>query len=352
MTNISSKTMQKQINLLLLLILQIAAFGQNDTVYRNLVMEGGGIKGIAYGGALKELEDRGVMKHITRVAGTSAGAIQAALVAVGYSADEITDIIANTPIEAFNDDGFLTRGSKRLVKKYGWFQGDSFLAKMEDLIHLRTGNMNLTFAELHELAKVYPFRDLYVTGCNLSDQKVEIFSHETYPDMRVVDAVRVSMSIPLYYRAVWLDPEGKVVEEPKPEDECRLFVDGGLLMNYPVEIFDDGRYMEAEQIGSGKIFNTETLGLRLDRCEQIDHEIGKRSGLAPFEINDFNSYMSALSTLLMRNADPPHPRDPERTIYINDLGMSARVRKVPEEEKNLMMLSGRHSVLEFFQRLP
>lgn len=345
--------MRTQISLSLLLLLQITVFGQSEIVYRNLVMEGGGIKGIAYGGALKELEDQGVMKHVMRVAGTSAGAIQAALVAVGYSAEEIADIIANTPIEAFNDDGFLTRGSKRLVKKYGWFQGDNFLAKMENLIHLRTGNMNLTFAELHELAKVYPFRDLYVTGCNLSDQKVEIFSYETYPDMRVVDAVRVSMSIPLYYRAIWLNKSGQVVEDPKPEDNCRLFVDGGLLMNYPIEIFDEYKYINVEgELTAGKVFNTETLGLRLDRCEQIDHEIDKRSGLAPFEINDFNSYMSALSTLLMRNADPPHPRDPERTIYINDLGMSPRVRKVPEEEKRLMMLSGRHSVLEFFQRIP
>lgn len=345
--------MQKQVFVLLLfsVFTQTSTFCQNQ-VYRNLVMEGGGIKGIAYGGALKELENQGVMANITRVAGTSAGAIQAALVAVGYSADEITDIVAETPIEAFNDDGFLTKGSKRLMNKYGWFQGDSFLEKMEKLIFLRTGNVNLTFAELHELARTYPFRDLYVTGCNLSDQKVEVFSYETYPNMRVADAVRVSMSIPLYYRALWLDAHGKVIEEPKPADNCRLFVDGGLLMNYPVEIFDDYKYVKNEDGNQGSVFNGETLGLRLDRCEQIDHEIGKRSGLAPFEISDFNSYMSALSTLLMRNADPPHPRDPERTIYINDMGMSARVRRVAEEEKKLMMLSGRHGVLEFFQRIP
>lgn len=346
--------MLKQISILLLLLIQINALSQESerTVYRNLVMEGGGIKGIAYGGALKELEERGIMQNIIRVAGTSAGAIQAALVAVGYSADEITNIVAETPIEAFNDDGFLTKGSKRLMKKYGWFQGDNFLEKMEKLIFLRTGNMNLTFAELHELAQTYPFRDLYVTGCNLSDQRVEVFSYETYPDMRIADAVRVSMSIPLYYRALWLDATGKVIEEPKPEDNCRIFVDGGLLMNYPVEIFDNYKYIKNNEGLTGQVFNTETLGLRLERCEQIDHEIGKRSGLAPFEIEDFNSYLSALSTLLMRNADPPHPRDPERSIYINDLGLSARVRKVPEEEKRMMMLSGKHGVLEFFQRIP
>jgi NTE family protein len=60
------------------------------TSYRNLVMEGGGIRGIAYGGALLVLEQRGVLAGLTRVGGTSAGAIQAALLAVGYSAQEIS----------------------------------------------------------------------------------------------------------------------------------------------------------------------------------------------------------------------------------------------------------------------
>ncbi|WP_226163281.1 patatin-like phospholipase family protein [Hymenobacter terricola] len=49
--------------------------------YRNLVMEGGGIRGIAYGGALLELEQQGILRGLERVGGTSAGAIQAALLA-------------------------------------------------------------------------------------------------------------------------------------------------------------------------------------------------------------------------------------------------------------------------------
>jgi NTE family protein len=334
-------------------LMQLGVTAQKkELVYRNLVMEGGGIKGIAYGGALKELKQQGVMQGIIRVAGTSAGAIQAALVAVGYSAEEIADIIANTPIESFNDGGIVSRSSKRLVKQYGWFRGDEFLAKMENLIFLRTGNVNLTFNDLHVLAQTYPFRDLYVTGCNLSNQKVEVFSYETYPNMRIVDAVRVSMSIPLYYRALWLNSEGKVIEYPKPEDGCQLFVDGGLLMNYPVEVFDNTKYLANSEGEYKEVYNEETIGLRLERCEQIDHEIEKNIGLAPFEIQDFGSYMSALSSVIMRNVHPPHPRDSERTIYINDLGMSARVRKVPEREKELMMLSGQHGVLEFFRRLP
>lgn len=338
---------------------QLLAFAGEDPesklpIYRNLVMEGGGIKGIAYGGALAELEERGVLRHITRVAGTSAGAIQASLFAIGYNAEEITEIINTTPIESFNDDGFIVKGSKRLLKKYGWFKGDAFLQKITELIALRTGNPNLTFAQLHQLAKSHPFRDLYVTGANLSQQRVEIFSHETYPNMRVADAVRISMSIPLFYEAIWLDKDGKVQEEGTECTDCSLFVDGGLLMNYPVEIFDNPRYVENVRYtrsNSGYFFNEETLGLRLERCDQIDYDIQNKRAIAPISITDFSSYTNALSTVLMRNVAPPHPRDPERTIYINDLGMSSKVRKVPQEEKEMLMLSGRQGVYEFLGRL-
>lgn len=68
--------------------------------FRNLVFEGGGIKGIAYAGALMELEKRGILDEIIRVGGTSAGAITATLVALGYKNKEIAHIVMNMNFEA------------------------------------------------------------------------------------------------------------------------------------------------------------------------------------------------------------------------------------------------------------
>lgn len=342
----------KKFALLFLCLCTIHGKAQNLPKYRNLVMEGGGILGIAYGGALDELEKRGILKDILRVAGTSAGAIQASLVAVGYTAEEISEIIANTPIETFNDDGFVSRGTKRLMSEYGWFKGESFLNTIEKLIGMRTGNPNLTFADLHQLARSYPFRDLYVIGADLSDQKTVIFSFDNFPDMRVADAVRISMSIPLYYKALWADKNGKIHDSPSAENQCHLFVDGGILQNFPIDIFDQTKYLsENDQVKNEAIFNPETIGLRIDRCEQIEHETFNGEGIAPYQINDFSSYLSALSSILMRNVSPPHPKDIERTVFISDLGMSARVRKVPEMEKNQLMDSGRLGIIDFFDRL-
>ncbi|WP_223847076.1 patatin-like phospholipase family protein [Hymenobacter montanus] len=116
-------------------------------------MEGGGIRGIAYGGALRELEQQGILQGIERVGGTSAGAIQAALLAVGYSANEVIDVVNATPVQRLNDGRFIFFGGRhRLVKQYGWYRSDAFAAYLSELVARKTQKPNLTLGELHALA--------------------------------------------------------------------------------------------------------------------------------------------------------------------------------------------------------
>lgn len=61
--------------LILIICFPLLSFSQQNYTYKNLVLEGGGIRGLAYPGALQVLEGKGVLKNINRVAGTSAGAI-------------------------------------------------------------------------------------------------------------------------------------------------------------------------------------------------------------------------------------------------------------------------------------
>ena len=75
--------------------------------FRNLVFEGGGVKGIAYGGALMRLDEMGLLYSVDRVAGTSAGAITACLMSLGYSSKEISKIVAETDFSKFEDNTFL-----------------------------------------------------------------------------------------------------------------------------------------------------------------------------------------------------------------------------------------------------
>jgi NTE family protein len=73
-----------------------------------------------------------------------------------------------------------------------------------------------------------------------------VFGYETHPTMRVADAVRISMSIPLYFRAVLLDADNQVIQgRPKAGQPVQVLVDGGLLANYPLHIFDQPQYLPA-----------------------------------------------------------------------------------------------------------
>jgi NTE family protein len=74
--------------------------------FRNLVFEGGGVKGIAYAGALEVLEKENILPDIKRVAGTSAGAITATLLALGAKSSDIADIVGHTSFRKFMDDSF------------------------------------------------------------------------------------------------------------------------------------------------------------------------------------------------------------------------------------------------------
>ncbi|WP_276497316.1 patatin-like phospholipase family protein [Pontibacter litorisediminis] len=344
----------KPVILGILLLLGMPAVAQQHA-YRNLVLEGGGIRGIAYGGALNELDSLGILPQIERVAGTSAGAIQAAFLAVGYTPQEITDITFTTPVQKFNDGRFLFfGGTSRLFKQYGWYRGDKFTEWLGQRIKAKTGNADLTFGELHELALQHKARDLYVTGTNLTDQCVMVFSHETFPNMQVKHAVRISMSIPLYYRAVLLDQEGNVVTNPHKGQQVDVLVDGGVLANFPIALFDAPQYLDAaspDQDSAAFLYNPQTLGLRLDRDEQISYD-AQQAGLAPYHINGFSDYMGAFYTIVKEslNRQPLQPQDWNRTISISTAGFSPRVRKLSEAEKSALLASGRKGVQAFMSR--
>ncbi|PSR52869.1 patatin [Adhaeribacter arboris] len=327
-------------------------FAQTPYVYRNLVLEGGGIRGIAYGGALAELEQRAILPQIIRVAGTSAGAIQAVLLAVGYSPKEISDITFKTPIQKFTDGRFIFFGGfHRLRNRYGWYRGEKFKSWLERLIAAKTGNPHLTFAQLHLLAGINNCRDFYATGTNLTKQRVEIFSHETSPNMKISDAVRISMSIPLFFQAVFVDSAGNIIPNPKKGQSADILVDGGIIANYPLNLFDEPKYFTGTDLPVKlPFYNPETLGLRLDTDQQIAYD-QTQSGLAPLPVLNFTEYVSAFYTMVIESLNRPQlqPEDWERTISVSTKGYGARIRRLSEKDKVILLTSGHEGVQQFFR---
>jgi NTE family protein len=337
----------------LLLFIFLTVNNLQAQTYRNLVLEGGGIRGVAYCGAIEELERQGVLKNIKRVGGTSAGAIHASMLALGFSATEITELVNNVKFESFNDGRYIFIGGiSRTIKRYGWYQGKRFTHWIEKRIETKTGDKNLTLGQLHDLAMAGKGRDLFVMATNLSQQRAVALSYQTYPNMRVADAVRASMSIPLYYNAVFVDSLGRVYDRPQIDIKTDVLVDGGVTLNYPITLFDQNQFVtnpDSTLQPNATVLNNETLGLSLDRSEQIKRNNTNGEGVAPYPIGGFTDYVSAFYNLIMEKVNYRNfnPENLKRTISIDYKNISQRVRKLSLAEKTIMMDSGCEAVKGF-----
>lgn len=345
----------KRIVLSIILIPALVTSYSQTPLYRNLVMEGGGVKGFAYAGALQVLDSMGILKNIQRVGGSSVGAIQGALLAVGYSSTEIIELTACIPLKKFNDGAWLLAGGiSRLKNQFGWYKGEKITKWMEDLIAAKTGNGRITFAELHMLSAEKGYKDLYITGTDLTFQTLRVFSFECYPNMAIADAVRISLSIPFYYRAILMDDSGHVYRKPPADKLMHVMVDGGALSNYPIFLFDSARYVNDENATVTCSFeNPETLGLLMEMPEQIQYNT-QHSGVYLSPINTMNDYLRALYHTLIDKANPEitHPGGLRRTISINNLNLSGRVRKLPKKTIAGLVENGREGARRFFAGVP
>ncbi|HXS35899.1 MAG TPA: patatin-like phospholipase family protein [Flavipsychrobacter sp.] len=315
----------------------------NGQQYTTLVLKGGGIRGIAYAGAIKVLEEKNVLQNINNVAGTSVGAIVASLIAVGYNAEEIKDIMMKLKIEEFNDGQFFfIGGQKRLRKNFGWYKGEVLEDWLGDLIKAKTGNANTTLAQLHDLAlKNKKIKNLYITTTNLSKQRMEIFSWQNHPNISIKTAVHASIAIPLYFSAVLLDSNDNRIKRPGNTKLFSVYIDGGLLANYPLNIFDSAN------------LNSHTLGLKLERPEQIEFS-KTSSGIAPYNIYGFNSYIAALYNIVIENLNKNESQKEEqgRTIYISTNNLGPKVRHIPNSEKEILYDNGMKAAKAFFLKNP
>ncbi|NEW06891.1 patatin-like phospholipase family protein [Paenibacillus sp. SYP-B3998] len=316
--------------------------------FKNLVFEGGGVKGIAYIGALEVLDEEGILSNITRVGGTSAGAIISVLVGLGYSTKEIRDIVSNLDFRTFLDESWgLVFETERLIHQFGWYKGDYFRQWIADLVKNKTGNSEATFKDVDDLKKERNLRDLYFIGTNLSTRYEEVFSFEHTPRMCIADAVRISMSIPLFFAA-------------KRSDRGDVYVDGGVLDNYPVKLFDRKKYVdqyflipdyyekhndklkqEGETI-SPYVFNKETLGFRLDSAKEIA-VFRDQSEPPRYEIDNLFSYTWSLVETILESQQNQHLHsdDWQRTIYIDTLGVKTTEFDLSEEKKEALEQSGK-----------
>lgn len=176
----------------------------------NAVFEGGGVRGIGLVGALHRMEERGFT--FPRVAGTSAGAIVAALYAAGYTAADLRTILTDADFGRFLSQRGLR--TLRLLTSFGMHSTQ----KLHDWIYGLLAEKHVrTFADLKDT-------ELTIIAADVTRHRFVQFTKPSHPAFEIADAVCMSASIPLFFA-------------PRNVGE-QLVVDGGLLSNYPLWVFD------------------------------------------------------------------------------------------------------------------
>lgn len=183
----------------------------------HLILSGGGIKGISLLGVLSYLTEKGMLKikNLNSIAGSSAGALIGVLLNVGYSPKEIFQECKNIDISSLLDPDV-----KLIVKYYGVDTGHKLINYIKNMIINKGFNENITFKQLFVKTNIH----LILTGTNVNLRMTEYFDYIHSPDLRVLDGMRVSISVPLYFTS--------------PKYEGCHYVDGGILDNFPLHLFD------------------------------------------------------------------------------------------------------------------
>jgi NTE family protein len=290
-------------------------------VKADAVFEGGGVKGIAFIGALKVMEEHGYVWE--KLAGTSAGAIVAALVSAGYRSVELLPVFQKLDYTCF-----LQR------KGIGRLPGVGPVLGL--LVHegmYVTERMERFIGELLERKGVRTFGDLPPNKLRIIASDITAGKMLILPDdlgsfgidprqFSVATAVRMSASIPFYFQPAVL----------KKGDDSHYIVDGGLLSNYPVWLFD-----------VPGVPRWPTIGFRL-HAKRMEMEETRTNGLYSFTRALILTMLDAHDRFYVQKAQAV------RTIFIDTDGVRSTRFHLSREMRNKLLQSGEQAVHRFLQQ--
>jgi NTE family protein len=257
-----------------------------------LVLSGGGMKGIAYAGVFKFLEEIQQKKKfynklkidIKTLCCVSVGSILGLLFVLKYTSQEIEEEILLKNFKTLKDFDTLN-----FFENFGIDTGNNIMSWVESQLIKRKLELNITFRELY----IWNNIDFQVAVTNLSKQKLEIHNHLNTPNIPVLESIRMSISLPFYFKSI-------------KRDNC-FYIDGGIMNNYPIRLFTN---LEG------------VLGCNLLSAQNDNNEIT--------EINALDTYICTLANCLFNG-----------TIILNEEEMKKTITIQTDEKNTLNFLLSR-----------
>lgn len=282
-------------------------------VINKIMFSGGGVKGVAYIGIVKYLEElkqnNNVILDIQEICGVSIGSFFGLLYAIGYTYEELYNEIMVAKLDEMQDFRI-----KNFFTKYGMDNGKLVNSWIESLLVKKGLHKDTTLRDIWNKYGI----NFRVVVTNVNKYNIEIFDYVKNPNLRVIKAVRMSTSIPFVFCA------------EKYNDN--IYVDGGVLNNFPIKIYDENL---DNVLGCKLVTNGEFM------------EDNMR-----YDINCFDEYLIHLLSCFFGNKE----RDTtlsykyiEHTICIHAYKITHPVNfSLTQDEKEILINMGYTSAVKFF----
>jgi len=300
----------------------------------DMVFEGGGAKGMVFVGAL-EVFASAAHTH-GRLLGTSAGAITASLLAAGYRPPEMLESLSEKiegrsvfadfmAVPSALDKGAIRTSATRellrnidlpliperfeeklddqlvewlaaqpslrcvfsFIERGGWYSADNFVTWLKQRLDSGAHEgkprrySHMTLAQFHAATQV----DLSLVASDTTKGAMLVLNHRTAPDLPLVWAVRMSMSVPLLWQeVVWQREWGQYRGREMVGD---AIVDGGLLSNFPIELFVSRAAPVINVMGPDVSENV--LGMLIDESMEVPGAQSAVKTQAKFGLGDLHT---------------------------------------------------------------
>ena len=245
-----------------------------------LVLSGGSFKGLAYMGVIKALGKLDIRRHLNIFVGTSIGSIFAFLLSLNSYIEEIEEFVNTLDFNNLFKFNF-----KNLFYNYGLNNGDDIVKILGDFVIKKNYNSNLTFLDLKNKTN----NILIINASNITKRQNEVFDYINTPNLEIIKAIRMSISIPLIFT-------------PIEYNNC-LYVDGGItnsfMYNYTIKTLNikENKIIGVllnDEISDNKSFNSYLMNIYYSLYSHMYDEIDlnnvifitiKNCNISTFKIN-------------------------------------------------------------------
>ena len=283
-----------------------------------LVLSGGSVKGVAYIGIFKKIEeiikekdDRYPIININKITAVSVGTIFSLAYLLGYSYIEMLEEVLSKRFDKFKSIKIMN-----LINKYGLDSGDLLIKWLSELMIRKEIDKDISLLDFYNKTNI----NFEIMATNLNKYCYKKFNYQETPNVKVLEAIRMSISIPFIFTA--------------NEYEGDLYVDGGLIDSYPISLYEDN----LENIIGFKLVNNG---------EMLDHIIDER-------IDDIESFIYHVITCYMVQKEKHTTRSKlfqDYTVYINTKNIVQTVNfALTPMEKNDLINIGYIAISKYFEK--